>query len=174
MAKDTSGHDAEHVLRVYKNAMLIAGNEPECDVQLVALAALLHDADDHKLFATKDNANARRFLKKEGVPQDIADKICEIINSVSFSKNQGKCPDTLEGMIVQDADRLDAIGAIGIARTFAYGGAHGRAMSDSVQHFHDKLLKLKDLMNTDTGKQLAAERHAFLEMFLTEYEKEMR
>ena len=95
-----------------------------------------------------------------------------MINSVSFSQNKGKAPDTLEGMVVQDADRLDAMGAIGVARTFAYGGEHGRSLGDSIQHFYDKLLRLKALMNTETGRKMAERRHAFLEAFLEEYLEE--
>ena len=91
---------------------------------------------------------------------------------MSFSQNRGKTPSTLEGKVIQDADRLDAIGAIGIARTFAYGGEHGRPLQDSVQHFYDKLLLLRDTMNTETGRQLAAARHDFLEAFLRELEEE--
>ena len=84
-------------------------------------------------------------------------------------QNKGKAPDTLEGKVVQDADRLDAMGAIGVARTFAYGGEHGRPMADSVGHFYDKLLRLNALMNTETGREMALQRHAFLEAFLEEY-----
>lgn len=169
---NTGGHDAEHTLRVYRNALLIAENEPDCDIRIIALAALLHDADDHKLFHTEDHANTRAFLKDNKIPQEMADRICRVIASVSFSRNRGQIPDTLEGKIVQDADRLDAMGAVGIARTFAYGGEHGRPMEESVQHFHDKLLKLKDLMNTETGKQMAIKRHAYLKDFLKEYAEE--
>ena len=91
---------------------------------------------------------------------------------MSFSKNRGKKPETIEGMIVQDADRLDAMGAIGIARTFAYGGEHGRSIEESVQHFHDKLLLLKDEMNTETAKKLAESRHSFLLEYLSHYGEE--
>ncbi len=169
---DSGGHGADHSLRVFRNAMEIASKEPGCDKRVVILASLLHDADDHKLFSTENNANARAFLSGTGIPEDEEDRICEAINSVSFSKNRGRAPKTLEGMIVQDADRLDAIGAVGIARTFAYGGEHGRPLEESVQHFYDKLLLLKDMMNTDTAKELAEERHAFLEEFLSRLEKE--
>ena len=169
---NTDGHGADHTLRVYRNAVQIAENEPGCDRELIALAALLHDADDHKLFRTENNANARAFLAENGVPEDRTDRICEVINAVSFSRNRGKAPETPEGKIVQDADRLDALGAVGIARTFAYGGKNGRSLEDSVQHFYDKLLLLKDMMNTETGKQMAEGRHAFLEAFLQELEKE--
>ena len=159
---NTGGHDAEHTLRVYRNAMRIADAEPDCDRETVALAALLHDADDHKLFHTENNANARSFLK-DLLPEDRIKEICACINSVSFSRNRGHVPETIEGKVVQDADRLDAMGAIGIARTFAYGGEHARSLKESVQHFHDKLLLLKDMMNTETAKQLAVRRHAYLE-----------
>ena len=170
---NSGGHDAEHSIRVYRNAMLICDSEPGCSRDIAALSALLHDADDHKLFSTENNENAKRFLIENRVPDELAERICETINAVSFSQNQGRKPDTIEGKIVQDADRLDAIGAIGIARTFAYGGEHGRSMGESVQHFHDKLLRLKDLMNTPTGKALAEERHAFLEIYLQELAKEL-
>ena len=99
--------------------------------------------------------------------------ICEAINSVSFSKNRDKRPATPEGRIVQDADRLDALGAVGIARTFAYGGEHGRPLEESVQHFYDKLLLLKDGMHTAEAKRIAQERHTFLADFLHRIEKEM-
>ena len=170
--ENAGGHDADHTLRVYKNTLLIAESEPDCDVQIAALAALLHDADDHKLFSTENNANARAFLQENRLPQYEIDRICQVINSVSFSKNRGRAPETAEGKVVQDADRLDAMGAVGIARTFAFGGEHGRPLQESVQHFYDKLLKLKDLMNTETGRQLAERRHAFLEEFLREYLEE--
>lgn len=171
-AGDASGHDVEHTLRVWRLAMRIAEGETGCDPLVVALAALLHDADDHKLFQTEDNANARAFLEREGVDAERIELICEAIRSVSFSQNRGRRPQTLEGRIVQDADRLDAMGAIGIARTFAYGGAHGRPLDDSAQHFHDKLLLLAGEMNTEVGRSLATERHAFLEEFLRRYERE--
>jgi len=95
------------------------------------------------------------------------------INSVSFSRNRGRFPESLEGRIVQDADRLDAIGAIGIARTFAYGGKHGRTLDSSIGHFHEKLLLLKAMMHTEKAKELAESRHAFMEDFLKEWEKEL-
>ena len=169
---NAGGHDAAHSLRVYKNAMMIAENEPGANIDTVALAALLHDADDHKLFHTENNENARTFLEQNQVSKEMIEQICIAVNAVSFSQNRGKRPDTLEGKIVQDADRLDAIGAIGIARTFAFGGEQGRSLQESVQHFYDKLLLLKDSMNTETGKLLAQKRHAFLETFLKELQEE--
>ena len=165
-------HDAEHTLRVYHNAMRLADSEPECDKELVALAALLHDVDDYKLFTTENNANARGFLKSMKVPEERIDRICGIIENVSFSKSRDKKLEDMESMIVQDADRLDAMGAVGVARTFAFGGEHGRSLEDSIRHFHEKLLLLKDLMNTTMGKSLAEERHQFLVQFLETYNRE--
>ena len=169
---NAGGHDTDHTLRVYRNAMRIAASEPRADDLVVALAALLHDADDHKLFHTENYANARRFLRDHALPEATVQAVIAAIDSVSFSRNQGRVPETLEGKIVQDADRLDAIGAVGVARTFAYGGEHGRSMSESVQHFYDKLLRLRDLMNTETARRLAEERHAFLVAYLEEFRKE--
>ena len=172
LENNSGGHDTAHSLRVYKNALEIAGNEPGCDMTVVSLAALLHDVDDHKLFDHENNENAREFLSNSGVPSEKIEEICSVINSVSFSKNRGKKPATLEGKIVQDADRLDAMGAIGIARTFAYGGEHGRSIEESVMHFHEKLLLLKDEMNTESARKIAESRHEFLEEFLSRYYEE--
>ena len=166
------GHDAAHTMRVYRNAMRLADQEPSCDREIIALAALLHDADDHKLFQTEDNQNARVFLNENQISAEKQERILQAIRSVSFSQNKGKTPETIEGKIVQDADRLDAMGAIGIARTFAYGGEHGRPMSESLKHFQDKLLRLKSSMNTEAGAKLAERRHEFLEEFLKEWEEE--
>ncbi len=169
---NADGHDADHSLRVYKNAVTIASNYPECDLLLVSLASLLHDVDDHKLFQTKNNSNAREYMKGQDIPSETIEQIVTIINSVSFSKNRGKTPETIEAKIVQDADRLDAMGAIGVARTFAYGGKKGRSLEDSVQHFHDKLLLLRDTLNTDEARELADKRHSFMEQFLEELGEE--
>ena len=171
-AGNADGHDADHSLRVYKNAMSIAAGYPEADTEIIALASLLHDADDHKLFQTENNMNARSFLNEKGICEEKAEAIVRIINQVSFSKNKGTVPDTIEGKIVRDADRLDAMGAIGIARTFAYGGKNGRSIKDSVQHFYDKLLLLKDTLNTDEARAMAEERHEFMLRFLEELNKE--
>ena len=167
-ANNHGGHDAGHSKRVYYNALMLADREPQCNRLLVSLAALLHDADDHKIFQTENNQNARSFLEKHQVDGMRIEQICKVINGVSFSKNRGIRPDTPEGKIVQDADRLDAMGAIGIARTFAFGGERGRTLEDSIQHFYDKLLLLKDEMNTDAGKEIAKLRHDFMVTFLTE------
>ena len=178
--KDASGHDFDHTLRVYRMAVRIAAEEG-ADSQTVALAALLHDVDDRKISpetcVNKDRAVS--FLRESGMDETQIRRIVEIISQISFSEGYGK-PSTLEGMCVQDADRLDALGAIGIARTFAFGGSRGRRMHDpegidkgsSIQHFYDKLLLLKDRMNTETGKKLAIQRDAYLRTFLEEFHAE--
>lgn len=174
LENNSGGHDISHSVRVYKNALKIAETEPACDMLVVSLASLLHDADDHKLFSNENNENARAFLSGSGIPAEKIEEIIKVINSVSFSQNRGRKPETLEGKIVQDADRLDAIGAIGIARTFAFGGEHGRSIEESVQHFYDKLLLIKDELNTEAAKTEADKRHAFLEAFIAELNDEMR
>ena len=176
-ASDSSGHDYAHTLRVYKLSGRIARQEG-ADVAIVELAALLHDVDDHKL--SPDTAESKdravRFLRSQSVDTETIERIVHIIDQISFSRN-ALPPDTLEGKCVQDADRLDAMGAIGIARTFAFGGSHGRPIHDpagvdrstSIAHFYDKLLLLKDRMNTNTGRELAQNRHEFLQTYLTEF-----
>lgn len=174
---DGSGHDFDHTMRVYRMALRIAEDEG-ADPNVVALAALLHDVDDKKLspetYERKDRAVG--FLREQGVDDQTVKKIVAIISQISFSAGNGR-PDTLEGCCVQDADRLDAIGAIGIGRAFAFGGSRGRRMHDpenedmttTIQHFYDKLLLLKDRMNTETGKKLALERDAFMRAFLDQF-----
>ncbi len=171
-AGNSDGHGADHTMRVFHNAQMIIAEYPEADSFVVLLSALLHDTDDHKLFNTENNMNARSFMEQNDIPSETIEQICKAINSVSFSHNRGRSPETLEGKIVQDADRLDAIGAIGIARTFAYGGKVGRPLSDSIKHFYDKLLLLKDELNTDAAKEIAQKRHEFMQMFLEEYYSE--
>ena len=176
-AGDSSGHDIEHTLRVYRLACRIAAEEG-ADLDTVQLAALLHDVDDHKLSpdTAEGKDRAAGFLRGRGVAEERIREICDIISRISFSRNQGS-PTTLEGMCVQDADRLDAMGAIGIARAFAYGGSRGRAIHDPVGedpetticHFYDKLLLLKDRMNTAAGRKLAEQRHRYLQGFLEEF-----
>ena len=173
-SNNADGHDVAHSMRVYANAMRLAARYPGCDSEAVALAALLHDVDDHKLFDTKDNANARAFLTSNDLEEKEIEQICAIINGVSFSKNRGQRPESVEGQIVQDADRLDAIGAVGIARTFAYGGKLGRSLDDSIQHFYDKLLLLKDEMNTEEAKKIALQRHEYIEGFIEEFKTETK
>ena len=172
-ADSPGSHDADHTLRVYHNALAIADSLKQCDRWVVSLAAILHDTDDHKLFQTENNENARAFMTQQKIDADTADRICRIINEVSFSRNRGRRPSSLEGMIVQDADRLDAMGAVGIARTFAFGGEQGRPLQSSIDHFYEKLLLLRSEMNTHAGRCMAAERHTFMEAFLEEYKKEM-
>ena len=176
-AGDSSGHDFDHTMRVYRMASRIA-EEENADLQIVQLAALLHDVDDKKLspktYEKKDNAVT--FLCDNGLKEDKIRMIVEIISQISFSAGNG-APTTIEGKCVQDADRLDAIGAIGIGRAFAFGGSRGRQMHDptgedkssTIQHFYDKLLKLKGLMNTSTGQLLAEERDAFMRTFLDQF-----
>ena len=140
---DNSGHGFDHVMRVYNNAIQIALFEgiTDIDLEVLCLGALLHDVDDPKLFDTKDNYNARKFLnnQKDLNPNKI-DKIIEVINGVSFSKNKDKNPKTTEAAIVQDADRLDAIGAIGIMRAVSYSITHSKTFDDVIEHFYYKLL----------------------------------
>lgn len=170
---NADGHDANHSIRVYQNACRIAEGYPESNLLVISLAAVLHDVDDHKLFHTENNANARIFLESHHIESEMIEFVCEVINGVSFSKNKGNHPKSIEGKIVQDADRLDAIGAIGIARAFAYGGKKGRSLESTLQHFDDKLLLLKDEMNTEEAKQIAEIRHAYMKGFLSEIHEEM-
>ena len=176
-AGDGSGHDFEHTMRVFRMAVCIA-QEEGADVLTVGLAALLHDVDDRKLSpeTCTNRDRAVGFLRNNGVGDDEIRTIVQIISEISFSEGNGR-PSTLEGMCVQDADRLDAIGAIGIGRAFAFGGSRGRIMHDpdgidqasTIQHFYEKLLLLKDRMNTGSGQRIAAGRHAFLHTFLDEF-----
>ena len=177
-AGDFSGHDADHTLRVYRLAVRL-GSAEGADTETVALAALLHDADDRKLSpeTCEGKLRARAFLEKEGLPEDRIQEILTIIGEVSFRGTDSVVPGTVEGKCVQDADRLDAIGAVGIGRAFAFGGSRGRRMHDpdgadktaTVEHFYDKLFKLKDLMTTPTGKCLARQRDEFMHSFLEQF-----
>lgn len=175
---ETTGHDFYHIERVVKMARRIA-KEENADLFLVELSAWLHDVGDYKLNNGIDKSEEliSEFLNGLNVPREIISKTIEIVSQVSFSK--GNVPTSLEAKIVQDADRLDAIGAVGIARCFAYGGNKQREIYNpenpdetSIQHFYDKLLKLKDLMNTDSARRIAVERHQFLEEFLERFYKE--
>lgn len=187
---DFSGHDYYHTLRVYNTAMRIAQAE-NADLTTVALAALLHDADDRKLSpkTTQNKDNARRFMRENHVDDETAERICKIIGDISYAGSNSVKPDSIEGKCVQDADRLDAIGAIGIGRAFAYGGNHSRLMhhpdilprrnmtaeeyrnsnSTTINHFYEKLLNLKDMMNTEGAKAIARERDAYMREFLSEF-----
>ena len=128
-SNDFSGHDYYHTERVYKNAMAIA-DHISCDKEIVALAALLHDVDDPKIFSTQNNHNAKQIMKEINITAKTEAEVISIINNVSFKGTGASVPRSIEGKIVQDADRLDALGAIGIARAFAYGGSHQRLLHD--------------------------------------------
>ncbi|WP_118974793.1 HD domain-containing protein [Taibaiella koreensis] len=171
-----TGHDYFHIERVVRNALRIAGTEPGADLFLVALAAWVHDLGDYKLHGGVDRSEAliTTLLGSLNIPQDTIAKVVEIVSQVSFSK--GKTAESLEAKIVQDADRLDALGAIGIARVFAFGGSRHRELYNpddpeqtSIQHFYDKLLTLKDKMNTSLARTIAGERHRYLEAFLQQF-----
>ena len=176
-AGDASGHDFDHTLRVYHMATRLA-TEEGADLQIVQLAALLHDVDDRKLSPETYEGKLRAvaFLKENGVEDGKIESIVDIVSRISVSA-QLPPPESIEGKCVQDADRLDAMGAIGIARTFAFGGSRGRAIHDpdgfdpqtSIQHFYDKLLRLKDLMNTSCGRRFAQQRDQFMHSFMDEF-----
>lgn len=187
---DFSGHDFFHSMRVYRTAMKIAEAE-HADMEVVALAALLHDVDDRKLspMTAEKKENAARFMRSQNVPESEIRQVCQIIDEVSFKGTDSVRPSTPEGKCVQDADRLDALGAIGIARTFAYGGSHNRAIYDpelpprtamnqaqyysskstSLNHFYEKLFLLEGMMNTETGKAIARKRTQYMQQFVDEF-----
>jgi uncharacterized protein len=186
------GHDWFHIERVYKNALLISKNEA-CDSTVVQLGALLHDIADSKFHdgdETIGPKTAREFLESESVDEETIVHVVNIIENISYKGgNFEKKFSSIELDVVQDADRLDAIGAIGIARTFNYGGFKNRALynpeiapntamtkeeykkndSPTLNHFYEKLLLLKDKMNTHTGKQIAEQRHRYMEDFLAQF-----
>ncbi|MFB7141877.1 HD domain-containing protein [Gottfriedia sp. NPDC056225] len=189
---DSSGHDWYHIDRVRNLAVHIARKE-NANQFIVECAALVHDVIDDKLH---DNLEAQKaqlesFLNERLNSKDI-NEIMYIVENISYKGGNGVIPTSIEGKIVQDADRLDAIGAIGVARTFAYGGKKSRSMfnpefkirenmtieeyrsdqSSSMHHFYEKILKLKDLMNTEAALELAEERHQFVEKFIDEFMKE--
>ena len=175
-----TGHDFFHLERVVKTALRIARQE-DADLFMTELAAWLHDVGDHKLNNGVDRSEEQitAILSELKTPPDVIRNVIEIVSQVSFSK--GKKAESLEAKIVQDADRLDAIGAIGLARVFAFGGSKNREIYNpkepeqtTIQHFYDKLLKLKDLMNTATAQQIALDRHLYLEAFLERFYKEWR
>ncbi|CAD7359200.1 MULTISPECIES: HD domain-containing protein [Staphylococcus] len=190
-AHDTTGHDIAHVLRVRQMALKLADYYPESQHDIIEIAALLHDTVDDKL-VDRDAAyiELKQFLNEQNIELEKQQEILYIIDYISFRKSKlsGRLK-TIEAQIVQDADRLDAIGAIGIARTFQYAGHFGEPMwtgelsleqmrtledidnlpPSAVKHFYKKLLKLKDLMNTLPAKKIAEERHAFLELYLQHF-----
>jgi len=186
------GHDWFHIERVYKNALAISRNE-KCDELVVKLSALLHDIADSKFHKGDETIGpklAREFLVSENVPEETILQVVNIIDNISYKGgNFEKVYHSKELDIVQDADRLDAIGAIGIARTFNFGGFKNRPMynpsiqpnlhmskeeyknseAPTLNHFYEKLLLLKDKMNTETGKQIAEQRHHYMETFLSQF-----
>lgn len=186
-----SGHDWYHIERVYNLSKYLAKKE-NADFFIVEMTALLHDIDDWKFSSnnTTDTTTTENFLKISGVTEEDLIKIIKIIKTMSFKGGVvDSSQDTIEGKVVQDADRLDAIGAIGIARTFAYGGSKNRVIYDpnikpinfnsldevkssdnhTINHFYEKLLKLKDRMNTKSAKEIAIARHKYMEEFLNEF-----
>ena len=190
-----SGHDWWHIYRVWQNALYLSQHEP-VDLYIVQLGALLHDIADWKFNDGDEKAGevaARNWLQSQGASENVINQVCHIINEVTF-KGAGVTTlvSSLEGKIVQDADRLDAIGAIGIARAFAYGGFKNREMynpeeppllhenfasyktntSHTINHFYEKLLLLKDRMQTSTGRKLAEERHEYMLSFLDQFYRE--
>ena len=172
--KGDAGHDWSHVDRVRRNALAIARKE-RADPFVVELAALLHDVADWKFHEDEAAGGkiSRAFLEGQRLPAAVVDEVCFIVDNVSWKEGRGKPLQTLAGRVVQDADRLEAIGAIGIARTFTYGGYRNRSLDSSIEHFHEKILLLKDHMNTKTGKALAHRRHRFVEAFLKEFRREL-
>lgn len=192
--EEGSGHDWFHIERVYNTSKFLASKE-NADNFIVEMTALLHDIDDWK-FSEGTETNTSRteaFLRSQNIDEASINHILTIIRTMSFKGGVvDSTQNTIEGMVVQDADRLDAIGAIGIARTFAYGGHKNRPIYDpsikpmefssldqvknaenhTINHFYEKLLKLKDLMNTETAKKLAQERHDFMLRFLDEFYNE--
>lgn len=192
LANAEGGHDWFHIERVYKNSLLIAKGE-NCDETVVKLGALLHDIADSKFYDGDETVGpkvARNFLESEEVSETIITHVIQIINNISFKGgNNEKHFSSIELDIVQDADRLDAIGAIGIARAFNYGGFKNRAMynpeiapklsmtkeeyknsqAPTINHFYEKLLLLKDKMNTQTGIEIAQERHQYMQGFLAQF-----
>lgn len=189
------GHDWFHIQRVYNNARHIAADE-HADAFVVALGALLHDIADSKFHNGDEKLGprvSREFLQQQQVQPEVIEHVANIIENVSFKGgNVSRNFHSIELDIVQDADRLDALGAIGIARTFNYGGFKGRPLFDpsippnlnmskeeykasnapTINHFYEKLLLLKDRMNTDSGRRMAEERHYFMEKFLEQFYKE--
>lgn len=189
-SEDYSGHDYWHTLRVYKLATQIAHKE-NADIFIVQLAALLHDVDDIKISPDTHSSkeNAVSFMKKHHLDDQTISTVCTIIDEVSFMGDDSTFAQSIEGKCVQDADRLDAIGAIGIARALTYGGNHHRILYDpdikpklhmtgdeyknhistTINHFYEKLFKLKDLMNTSTGKEIAEHRDNFMHTYINEF-----
>lgn len=186
-----ASHDFQHIERVYQNALAILETESEADAEVVKIAVLLHDVSDKKYTDSKEQEN--KLIAELSFSEEKKQHIRDCIAQVSFNGGNELEATSIEAKIVRDADRLDAIGAIGIARTFAFGGAKGRKLYDkeenarmdmtedeyrskntsSVTHFYEKLLLLKDLMITEKGKQMAEERHQFMVQFLEQLQNEI-
>ncbi len=170
-------HGFSHVERVF-NLCIHIGKEEGADLEVLALASLLHDVarplesagkvEDH---AAEGARIARHFLRSLGYPEEKVEAVARAIEAHRFSR--GPEPETLEARILSDADKLDAIGAVGIARVFMYSGEHGRSIEDSLAHFEEKILKLRDLMYTETARRLAEERHRFTVEFIERIRREM-
>ncbi len=177
---EATGHDWFHTQRVLSLSLTIARHEA-CDLAIVRAAALLHDVADHKFGYTPESRGAllRQLMSEAAFPTEFQEAVIEVVESISFSEGL-PCREELrqESNVVKDADRLDAMGAIGIARAFAYGGKMGRPIYDpadpmcSLQHFDDKLLRLAEHMQTEIGKALAAQRHEFLLQFKEQFLQE--
>ena len=167
-----SSHDRDHVERVVKLAVYIARREG-ADVEVVKKSAELHDiARDKPNHAIESAKLAREILRREGYDEEFIERVVHCIEAHSFSS--GVEPKTLEAKVLSDADKLDAIGAIGIARAFIFSGEKGRSIEETLKHFEEKLLKLKDLLYTKTAKELAKERHEFLVKFYEQIKKELK
>ncbi|KAH0576494.1 HD domain-containing protein [Spironucleus salmonicida] len=170
-----TAHDIDHSLRVLSTSVSIQQNYENSSLLIIQFAALLHDAMDHKFgFSDEDRQlTLTKFMISISINLETSQEVINIINSISYSK--GAVPDSIEGKIVQDADRLDAIGAVGIARCCAYGGGCGRAIWNaedktcSIQHFYDKLLKIQYKMNLPETRQIAEQRTMFLQSFLDQF-----
>ena len=174
MAHNDAAHDTGHVHRVVALARTIAAAYPAADRFRVELLAWLHDMSDDKLASNVGAASIDAFLQSVGASESDRRFIAEGLPLISYRKHPKLDEDVpLEIRIVQDADRIDAIGAVGIARTFAYGGAKGRGLEDSLAHFDEKLLLLCDLLSTEEAKRIARPRHAFLQAFYAQYQEEI-
>ncbi len=185
---EATGHDFFHLQRVVRTAQALQEKEGG-DAEKIEIIAWLHDSFDYKIIENqqKEKEFWQDLLDTNGLKNSYIQSIFQTIKEISFIKNKGKAPQLLEGKIVQDADRLDAIGAIGIARAFAYGGSKNRLIYDgfpiplkqeipysesTLAHFYEKLLQLKTLMNTKTAQEWAEERHLFMEKYLLQFYKE--
>lgn len=173
MAKNDAAHDCDHILRVVALTKQLCAACPQANSFRAELLAWLHDMTDDKLASNIGASSISAFLQSIFVSEADIQFITDALPYISYRKHPRLSPDVpLEIRIVQDADRIDAIGAVGIARTFAYGGAKNRGLDDSINHFDEKLLLLYDLLSTDEAKRIALPRHQFLQAFYTQYKSE--